>query len=55
LQTINNQRLDRSSSEKNLGIVLDCDQSVSQCHDTVEGKYHTGIYKQELILARYMK
>lgn len=38
-----------------MGIVLDCDQSMSQCHDFVEGKCHTGIYKQESVLPRYMK
>lgn len=29
-------------------------QSTSQCRDTGEGKYHSGIYKQEFIVARYM-
>lgn len=55
--TIKNQILGRISSEKKkkLGIVLDCDQSMSQCHDFVEGKCHTGIYKQESVLPRYMK
>lgn len=40
--------------QKKVWAVFESGQSTSQCRDTGEGKYHSGIYKQECIVARYM-
>lgn len=41
--------------QQKVQAMFESGQSTSQCHDMGEGKYHTGIYKQEFIVVGYME